>query len=524
MTQTSSGAKNPTSGGHMAPTLIEAITATATASPSAQLVIQSETRPSRATLGEVFDESRRMAAGLIGLGVRPGDIVAVQLPNWHESYVTHAAVWLAGAVLLPIVPIYGRHEVGFILKQSGARALVTSRQLRGRDTSADIAALADIPGLGHRIVVGDHLAGTIPFEELTNGDPHQPIARDTAAPSLLVYTSGTTAEPKGVQHNDAGLLGELEAMDKLRGTRTTPSTLAVFPPGHIAGVLTVLRFFVRSTPTVAMDSWSPDVATRLIAQHQLGASGGAPIHLSGILDVAERDNIDVSSLSEYVTGAAGVAGSLIRRADSRGIRAWRCYGSTEHPTISSGVAADPLHKRADTDGRTTPGTEIRLVDDDGIDVRAGREGEILTRGPELFTGYTKSEHTASNMIDGWYRTGDIGRLDADGYLTITDRKKDIIVRGGENISSKEVEDVLTAHPAVAEAAAIGSPDEKYGERVCAFVVVNPGYEFDLPQVADHFQKCGLARQKTPERIIAVRELPRTASGKVQKHRLREQLR
>ena len=219
-----------------------------------------------------------------------------------------------------------------------------------------------------------------------------------------------------------------------------------------------------------------------------------------------------------------MAGALIRRADGFGIGAFRCYGSSEHPTISSGRPEDPLHKRADTDGRICPGTEVRIVDDDGRDVAIGEAGEILTRGPEVFSGYTNAEFTRASMADGWFRTGDVGRLDADGYLTITDRKKDIIVRGGENISSKEVEDVLSAHPAIAEAAAVGAPDETYGERVCAFVVVNPGRRFDLADAAAHFADCGLARQKTPERIVVVSELPRTASGKIQKHVLREQLR
>jgi acyl-CoA synthetase (AMP-forming)/AMP-acid ligase II len=205
------------------------------------------------------------------------------------------------------------------------------------------------------------------------------------------------------------------------------------------------------------------------------------------------------------------------------VGAYRCYGSSEHPTVSSGRPEDPLDKRADTDGRICPGTEIRIVDDTDGEVRPGTAGEILTRGPELFRGYTDAEHTRAGMTDGWYRTGDIGYLDADGYLTITDRKKDIIVRGGENISSKEVEDALAGHPAIAEAATVGAPDDVYGERVCAFVVLNAGRSFGISDAAEHFAACGLARQKTPERIVVVSELPRTASGKVQKHLLRAQL-
>ncbi|WP_319447733.1 MULTISPECIES: class I adenylate-forming enzyme family protein [unclassified Mycobacterium] len=494
--------------------------------PDTSVIVHSDVNPTSTTLGELFDESCRVAASLTGLGIQPGDVVAVQLPNWRECFVAHAAAWLCGAVLLPIVPIYGPREVAFIMQKSGARALIIARALRNRDTSATLDAIAELPDIAHRIVVGDPTPGTIPFAELTRSSAidfvaHQPSGAEQRC--LLVYTSGTTAEPKGVQHTHATLLGEIQAMDEMRAAGPSLTTLSVFPSGHIAGVLGILRMLGRANTTIAMDAWNPQTAARLIARHGVGASGGAPIHLGGILDIAEQEKLDLSSLREYTTGAAGVAGSLIRRADARGVGAFRCYGSTEHPTISSSAGADPLDKRADTDGRIAPGTEVRLVDDDGHEVRPGCEGEILSRGPELFAGYTDARHTRASMVDGWFRTGDVGRLDGDGFLTITDRKKDIIVRGGENISSKEVEDVLSGHPAVVEAAAVGAPDDKYGERVCVFVVVNPGQRFGLAEAADHFQQVGLARQKTPERIVVVDELPRTASGKVQKHLLREQL-
>ncbi|BBX01907.1 long-chain-fatty-acid--CoA ligase [Mycolicibacterium moriokaense] len=493
--------------------------------PDTAVVVHSDVHPDEFTVAELFDESIRLAAGLAGLGVGPGDVVALQLPNWRECFSAHAAVWLCGAVVLPIVPIYGPAEVAFIARQSGARAIILARELRNRDTGATVAALADLPDLKYRIMLGGGDAGTIPFDELSATPPtgFTPYRPDPDSRALLVYTSGTTAEPKGVQHSHGSLLGELHAMDALRHTEAGETTLAVFPSGHIAGTLGILRLMCRSGGTVAMDAWNPEAAAWLIAKHRVAVSAGAPIHLGGILDVAERDSLDVSSLREYTTGAAGVAGALIRRADRFGIGAYRCYGSSEHPTISVGRPEDPLDKRADTDGRIAPGTAVRLVDDDGRDVPVGVDGEILTQGPELFRGYTNPRFTEASFIDGWFRTGDVGRLDADGFLTITDRKKDIIVRGGENISSKEVEDVVSSHPAVAEAAAVGAPDEKYGERVCVFVVLNGGDSFDTADAAAHFAACGLARQKTPERVVVVPELPRTISGKVQKHRLREQL-
>lgn len=503
----------------------EIISAAATFRHTA-VTVYSDIRPDSTTLGELFGESCRVAAGLIALGVRPGDVVAVQLPNWRECFTAHAACWLAGAVVLPIVPIYGPAEVSFIVRQAGARAVILARETRGRDGSVTVAALAEIPALDQVILVGDPLPGTVGYADLadTPGTGFTPVTpTDPRDRCLLVYTSGTTAEPKGVQHSHASLLGELRSIDEMRTTGTDSTALSVFPSGHIAGTLGILRMLCRGATTLVMDAWNAERAARLIDRHAVTSSGGAPIHLSGILDVAERDGLDLSSLTEYTTGAAGVAGALIRRADRFNVGAFRCYGSSEHPTISTGLPEDPLDKRADTDGRVTPGSRIRLVDDGGADVGVGVAGEILTRGPELFSGYTDHRYTSASMSDGWFRTGDVGRLDAEGYLTITDRKKDIIVRGGENISAKEVEDVLSSHPAIAEAAAVGAADDVYGERVCAFVVVNDGQRFGLADAADHFAECGLARQKTPERIVVVDELPRTASGKVQKHVLREQL-
>lgn len=494
--------------------------------PDTAVQVHSDVNPYAGTLGDLFEESCRVAASLVALGIGPGDVVAIQLPNWRECFTAHAGIWLAGAVALPIVPIYGPTEVAFIARQSGARALILARETRNRDAGATLAALADVPGLKHHIVVGQALPGTLSYGELAAAAAPgfaPAVVEDPHRRCLLVYTSGTTAEPKGVQHTHAGLLGEVASIDQMRASGPDLTTLSVFPSGHIAGTLGVLRMLCRGSTTIAMDAWNPHRAAVLIDRYAVGSSGGAPIHLSGILDIAERDGLDMSSLREYTTGAAGVAGTLIRRADRFGIGAFRCYGSSEHPTVSSGRPDDPLDKRADTDGRICPGTEVRIVDDRGRDVETGDPGEILTRGPEIFSGYTNSEFTRASMVDGWFQTGDVGRMDADGYLTITDRKKDIIVRGGENISSKEVEDVLSAHPAIAEAAAIGAPDEAYGERVCAFVVVNDGRSFDLADAAAHFAECGLARQKTPERIVVVSELPRTASGKVQKHVLRNQL-
>lgn len=481
------------------------------------------------TVGGLHTRALRVAASLVRLGVRPGDAVAIQVPNWPEGTVAHAAGWLAGAVVVPIVPIYGPAEVRFILRQSSARVFIVARHWRDRDCVSLLASLGELPSLSHVVVIGQRLPKTIALTDLESdpqaspGPGWQPAA-DPDDPCLLVYTSGTTAEPKGVLHSHNTLLSEVHGSAAARQAAPASKQLTAFPAGHVAGVLGLLRVLVLGMQSVVMDAWNPVAAARLVEEHRVTSAAGAPIYLATLLDAAERTGRDLSSLTEYLTGAADVSAALIERADRAGIAAYRSYGSSEHPTISSGSPGDPLVKRATTDGRLTPGNEVRIVDDSGRELPAGTDGEIVSRGPEQFIGYHATELDADVRLPaGWLRSGDLGHLDEDGYLTVTGRIKDIIVRGGEKISARQVEDVLLSHPAVAEAALVGAPDERYGERACAFVVLRHGASLDLAEVRRHFAVAGLARQKTPEQLVITTALPRTASGKVQKFALRASL-
>jgi cyclohexanecarboxylate-CoA ligase len=473
----------------------------------------------------LVDEARRCAAGFRALGVRPGDVVAVQVPSRAEGAIAQAGALLAGAVLLPVVNSYGPHELGFILRESRARVLVTLDRLNRRDYLADLRDIGSCPDLATVVVVGTSVApGYVEWSDLLRSD--EPMASSPEASAddvcLLVYTSGTTADPKGVQHTHRSILAEL----RTRLTAADPDSivLAAFPSGHVAGTLGILRMLLQGTPHVVMDSWDATTAARLIATHGVTATGGTPFFLTTLLDLAERGEHDLSSLREYGVGGAGVPPTVIERAHRNGIRAFRAYGSSEHPSISGGSADDALDKRMHTDGRLLAGVEVRVVDEALNELPLGREGELLSRGPELFAGYRDPSLDASALLPGgWFRTGDIGRIDPDGYLTITDRKKDIIIRGGENLSSKEIEDVLASHEAVAEVAVVGAPDVLYGERVCAFVVLREGLELSLPEVDAYFLSAGVARHKTPERLEIVDWLPKTAAGKPRKAELRHRL-
>jgi acyl-CoA synthetase (AMP-forming)/AMP-acid ligase II len=503
--------------------LADRLSQAAAKAPDARYVFWSDGVETVATLGELDLLGRRMARALYALGVRPGDGVAVQMPNRLETAIAYRACFALGAVLTPVVHIYGASELAFILRQSRARVLIVPDRWRHIDFQARIGELGDCPDLSHVVVVGEPtLAGAQSWSKLMAADHDPldvgPIATDATA--LLLYTSGTTADPKGVRHSSRSLLGELDQR-LAAGDDPLATTFSAWPAGHIGGFGSLLNPQVAGGPAVLMDRWVPDPGVRLMADHRVQRTAGVPVFLNELLDAAKATGADLSALSGYMTGAANVPPSLVERASAAGIGVFRCYGSSEHPTVTASRPDDPLHARAYTDGAVLAGSEVRLLDDDDRDVAGVGEGEVITRGAELFAGYHDPSLNADAFVDGgWYRTGDIGRFE-DGRLVITDRKKDIIIRGGENISSKEVEDVLARHPAVVEAAAFSTPHPRLGETVAIAVTLRAGASLDLDAVGAHFAAAGVARQKTPERLEIVDDFPRTPSGKVKKFELRK---
>ncbi|MGN5238620.1 AMP-binding protein [Rhodococcus sp. SJ-3] len=474
------------------------------------------------TVGEIHTLAQRVAAALQDRGVRAGDAVAVQLPNGIEASVAYEAVLLTGAVLVPIVHIYGPNEVRFILEQSGAKVLVQPDRWRSVEYGDRLAVYSDIPTLEHVVVVGDAVpADACAWKDLvTTTSVYMPPTVHADDVALLIYTSGTTSAPKGVQHSHNSLLAEQRSAPQYLGAGDDAVQLVSFPPGHIAGVGSVLRPLLHGHDTVYMDTWDPSLAVELIARHHVTATSGTPFHLTGMLDLGDVAG-KLATMREFLIGAATVPEELVRRAATVGISTYRCYGSTEQPTITSGSAVDPEVARLGTDGSPLPGVRVRIVDEAGADVPTGTDGEVVTRGPDQFVGYRDASLNVSAFtVDGWMRTGDLGHLDADGRLTITDRIKDVVIRAGETISSGQLEDVLVTHPAVAEGAIVAAPDPRYGEVVAAVVVPVPGTDIDLDSIREHFAKSGLAKQKTPERFVLVDSLPRTALGKIRKAELR----
>jgi acyl-CoA synthetase (AMP-forming)/AMP-acid ligase II len=510
-------------------TVPQRMAAGAVSHPNVKMVFHSTEHPGAADLATIYSRGTALAQGMFALGLQPGDVIAAQVPNWLEGAITYSAAMQLGLVIVPIVHIYGPSEVGFIVRSSGAKALVLPTRWRNIDYRGRVLALQDVPRLEHVIWIGDGppTGGTewAALELATGSGPALPqLQASPDDPCLLIYTSGTTAEPKGVVHSHNTLIAEIASLRDLIGTGPEAVTLAAFPAGHIAGVLNLLRMFLNGTSSVLMDQWDPRVGAELVETYRCTNTSGAPFHLTSLIEAARTDNRDLSSMRGYMVGAASVPPSLVEAADAFGIRAYRAYGSSEHPVVTTGMPSDPIMKRATTDGRLTAGNEIRILGDDDQEVTPGTDGEIAVRGPEQFIRYQNPAHDLDSFLaGGWFRTGDIGRFDDDGYLTITDRKKDVIIRGGENIASKEVEDLLALHTAVLESAAVGRPDGRYGERVMVFVLLRPGADsaaFDLAEVQQHFAGLGVAKQKTPEFLQIVTELPRGMSGKVKKFELR----
>jgi len=502
------------------------------AGPDQKLVFHSRARPVQTlTVAELDAEAEKVAAGFYKLGLRCGDFIGVMLPSWPEMAVSYLAAYKLGAAVVPLVAVYGARELGFIMRETLAKALVIPDVWRGYDYLERVAAAGELPDLESLIVVGEASGpGVVRWADLDRAAQPCPAPAGIADEvCLVIYTSGTTSDPKGVKHTHNTMLCDLNA-ERVSAEPATPvpmpdgPSFALQPAGHMAGFLTIMRPFVSpGADTVLLDQWFPEDAARLVEKYKIAGAASPPIFLTTMIEAAEKEGIDITSLKSFGLGGSAVNPDTIRLAESHGVGSWRVYGMSEHPNVSM-ATGDSYDKRAITDGQLTARNEVIVVDEDDREVPRGQQGEVCTRGPRLFVGYVNAELDPPCFLPGgWYKTGDIGAFDADGYLTITDRKKDIIIRGGENISAKEIEDLLATMPGVRESAAVAMPDPVMGERVCAFVQARPGFDISLQAVADYFRSKGIVRLKTPERVIVVEEFPRTPTGKIRKNELRDQL-
>lgn len=491
------------------------------AMPDATFAVHSAVRPWRGTVADLDRDARRFAGWLRDNDIGPGDIVVFQLPNWVEAAITFWGAAYAGAVVVPVVHFYGAKELEYILRVTEPALVVTADRFGQADYLASYSEL--LGDLGTRwAVVGttdpDELPQhATPFHRLLDSEPiDQPVAVDPDSPALVAFTSGTTRDPKGVIHSHRTIGFEARQLTDL-SPADGPPPITGAPVGHFMGMLSAfVCSLIRRDAINLLDVWNPAEVLRLMREEGIGVAGGATYFVTSILDHPDFTEEHLKFMPYAGMGGSPVPVAFTERASKLGIKVYRSYGSTEQPSITGSHVDEPEQKRLTTDGRPLPGVEVALDE----------EGQILSRGPDLFLGYTDPELTSSVFDDdGWYHTGDVGVLDAEGYLTITDRISDIIIRGGENISAQEVEELLLGIDGVLEVAVVAEPDDRLGERAVAIVRMREGTAPPtMDQMRQHLATGDLTKQKWPESIRAVTDFPRTPSGKVQKFRLRQQLR
>lgn len=485
------------------------------------------------TYAQVRERANGLGATLLRAGVRPGDRVAMQLPNWTEFVVGYLAIARIGAVLVPIMTVYRQTEVAHVLRNSGAVAAITTSTFRGFDHRDMFRTLrTEIPALA-TLVVARGAAGPdeLSFDEAcatVTDDAELGSPADPDLPHLIVYTSGTESTAKGCVHtwNTADYSGRGLAHDVFR-TRPEDVVFMPSPVAHATGlVVGILVPLTVGAETHLLDVWEPDEGLRRIEQYRCTATATATPFVRMALDAQRTAQRDLSSMRFWLCAGAPIPEALAVEFDEAfdGGVLMPLYGATEILAGTCCHPGDPLERRAGSDGSAAlDGVRIDLVGPDGDDVATGEEGEICYSGPGAVLGYWRDpDRTAATIDDrGRHHTGDLGRLDAQGYLRVSGRLKDIIIRGGTNISAAEVEGHVVAHPAVAQVAVVPYPDERLGEKACAVVVPAPGTQPTLTDITDFLRTRDISLQKLPEKLVLVDALPMTATGKVQKFLLRD---
>jgi len=475
------------------------------------------------TYAELARDAGSMAATLAERGVGDGAVVAIQLPNRYEAVVAAVAVQSRRAVINPLLPNYRVRELTHVFRTARPAVIFTPGQYRGFDHQALVAEVVAATGVPVTPVVVEAAPspGAVAFEALLGGPSPVLDAGRADAVSELIFTSGTEAQPKAIMHTEQTANFSVRVACTDLGLTDGDVVWMPSPVGHSTGFNYGVRFALyHGLPLVLQDRWDGDAAAELVAKEGCSYTLAATTFLQDLTEASTRAGTTLHSLRFFGCGGAPVPPHLVDAAGERGIQVLRLYGSTEVLVGSWNRPGSTPRQKRETDGVAMSHVELQVRDDDGNEQPAGEPGELFVRGPNTCVGFfSDPERTAATFADGWVRSGDVLRMDDDGYVTVVARKKEIIIRGGINIAPREIEELLVAFPEVERAAVVGLPHDRLGERMCACVVLRAGAGLDFDTMVDRLRGAGLATYKLPERLEIVDVLPATASGKIQKHEL-----
>ncbi|MGP0760187.1 medium-chain fatty-acid--CoA ligase [Escherichia coli] len=473
-----------------------------------------------------------LANWMLAKGIESGDRIAFQLPVWCEFTVIYLACLKIGAVSVPLLPSWREAELVWVLNKCQAKMFFAPTLFKQtRPVDLILPLQNQLPQL-QQIVGVDKLApatSSLSLSQIIADNTPLTMAIRTHGDELaaVLFTSGTEGLPKGVMLTHNNILASERAYCARLNLTWQDVFMMPAPLGHATGFLHgVTAPFLIGARSVLLDIFTPDACLALLEQQRCTCMLGATPFVYDLLNLLEKQPADLSALRFFLCGGTTIPKKVARECQQRGIKLLSVYGSTESSPHAVVNLDDPLSRFMHTDGYAAAGVEIKVVDDARKTLPPGCEGEEASRGPNVFMGYFDEPELTARALDeeGWYYSGDLCRMDEDGYIKITGRKKDIIVRGGENISSREVEDILLQHPKIHDACVVAMPDERLGERSCAYVVLKaPHHSLSLEEVVAFFSRKRVAKYKYPEHIVVIEKLPRTASGKIQKFLLRKDI-
>ena len=489
----------------------------------------------RFTYRELAAMADRIAVGLSRLGVGRNDVVALQLPNWWEFTLTYLACARIGAVLNPLMHIFRERELSFMLKHAQAKVAIVAKVFRGFDHEQMLEGLRpSLPNLTHVVVVGG--SGANNFETLLSG-PRWELEPDAGAiltgsrpgpddVTQLIYTSGTTGEPKGVMHTANTVMANIIPYAERLRLGSSDVVLMASPMAHQTGFMYGLMMpIMLRAGAVLQDVWDPKKAIELIRAEGVSFTMASTPFLSDLAKTVTETGKSVPTLKTFLCAGAPIPGPLVQQArEVLGTKIVSAWGMTENGAVTLIKLDDDDELAFTTDGCALPGVEVKVVEVDGTPMPFGQVGRLLVRACSNFGGYLHRPLLNNTDADGWFDTGDLAHMDERGYIRISGRSKDVIIRGGENIPVFEIEALLYRHPAVAQAAIVAYPDERLGERACAVVVPKPGQGIDFASMVDFLKAQKVALQYIPEKLIVRDAMPATPTGKIQKFKLRDMVR